>query len=389
MKSILIINAGSSSLKFQLFHFDNLESYINGQISGLGTSDQKIIIKDNNKEVIHQEKYQATTSRDEILVSLVETLQKLFPSLKLEVAGHRVVHGGIHYINPTIINQTVIDTLKSITYLTPIHLPHNIKPMEVLQSKFPNLKQVACFDTAFHATNNKLTQYYAIPRKYIEQDNIKRYGFHGLSYEYLSLKIKEIDKDLSSKKIIAFHLGAGASLCALENGKSVTTTMGLTPLDGLIMGSRCGSIDGGIILYLLQHKKLTPKELEHVLYFESGILGLSEESSDFYQVETSKNPKAKEAWEIYLYNLLKQTGQMIAALEGVDGFIFTGGVGENTAELRSYLANKLKWLNIEIDESNNKNKEILISTPQSKVKFYVIPTNEEWIIANHSKNLIS
>lgn len=337
--TIIVINAGSSSLKFKLFAKEQLTVIALGQITGIGTEDPKLIIKDANSKTIVETKLLSTTTRDNLLVDLLNTILELFPNIKIIMAGHRVVHGGNKYNAPTLINNEVIGYLKSIISLTPIHLPHNIRPMEVLQSKFPAIKQVACFDTAFHiATNPMYTRLYALPRKVINDGNVLRYGFHGLSYEYIASVLQQSEPELYKGNVIVCHLGAGASLCALKQGKSFTTTMGFTPLEGLVMGSRTGNIDAGILLYLLKEKQYSVQEVEDLLYFKSGILGLSEISSDFYTLSNSHDPKAQEALTVFKYNLVKNIGSLIAVLGGVDAIIFTAGVGENDGQIRKYVA---------------------------------------------------
>ncbi|MFL1780544.1 acetate/propionate kinase [Candidatus Hepatincolaceae symbiont of Richtersius coronifer] len=387
---ILVINAGSSSLKFKIFQEKDLLDINYGQIVGIGTSKVTMTIKTSDtKKVIKEEVLPSSIARDNILAYLLENLLTLVPHLTIKYAAHRVVHGGRKYNAPTIITQEVIDDLKTIENLSPIHLPHNIRPMELLKQQFPTIKQVACFDTAFHSTNPDYTRYYAIPRKLIEEDQIMRYGFHGLSYEYISGRLKEIDPQVAQGKVVVCHLGAGASLCALVNGKSFTTTMGFTPLDGLVMGSRCGAIDVGILLFLMQNKGYTPKDIEQLVYYQSGVLGLSEESSDFYVIQNSQNPKAQEAWQVFLYNLIKHIGSCIAAMGGIDALVFTAGVGENSAHLRTEITKNFSFLGLILNEVANNNKDELISAINSKIKIYVIPTQEEFIIAKHAALLLN
>jgi acetate kinase len=382
---IIILNAGSSSLKFKIFYTEGLQDLTFGQITGIGTAKTKFVIKDSatNKAVL-EEILDSNTSRADLLAYLLDTIKKHFPNVNITTAGHRVVHGGSIYTQPTIINQEVINNLKTLQNLSPIHLPHNIAPMEILLKKYPTLKQVACFDTAFHSTNPDHTRYYAIPKELIEEDKLLRYGFHGLSYEYIASKLKEIEPTLYKGKTIVCHLGAGASVCALNEGKSFTTSMGFTPLDGLVMGSRCGSIDPGILLYLMNNKGYDAKQLEDLLYYKSGILGLSGISSDFYSLEISPDPLAKQALDIFCYNLVKVIGSYIVALGGVDGIVFTAGVGENASDIREYVGNALAFLGVKYDNEANKKKELVFSTPDSKIKMLTIPTNEELMIAQHT-----
>lgn len=389
-EAIIVINAGSSSLKFKLFAKEQLTVIALGQITGIGTECPKLVIKDANEKIMVNTKLATITTRDNLLVDLLNTILELFPNIKIIMAGHRVVHGGNKYNAPTLINNEVIKYLKSIISLTPIHLPHNIRPMEVLQSKFPEIKQVACFDTAFHiATNPMYTRLYALPRKVINNGDVLRYGFHGLSYEYIASHLQTQEPELFQGNVVVCHLGAGASLCALVHGKSFTTTMGFTPLEGLVMGSRSGNIDAGVLLYLLKEKKYSVQDIEDLLYFKSGILGLSEISSDFYTLSNSKEPQAKEALTVFKYNLVKNIGSLIAVMGGIDAIIFTAGVGENDAKVRKYVADSLQFLGVALNEEANKENKTVFSKGESKVKLMVIPTQEELMIAKHSVKLFN
>ncbi|MDR0483902.1 MAG: acetate/propionate family kinase [Alphaproteobacteria bacterium] len=388
-ESMIIINAGSSSIKFKLFEKNNLQEFSYGQITGIGTEKVKMVVKKTaDGSVVKEEILDNKLSRDDVLVHLISTLTTIYADITIISAGHRIVHGADKYIAPTVVNNDVIAYLKSIEHLSPIHLPHNIRPMEVLQSKFPNIKQVACFDTSFHATNPKYTKTYAIPKELSEKDKIVRYGFHGISYQYISEALSEKYPELYKGKVVVCHLGAGASLCALVEGKSFTTTMGFTPLEGLVMGSRTGDIDPGILLHLMNHKGYSVKELTDMLYYKSGVLGLSGISSDFYVLETSSEPAAKEALDVYNYNLIKSIGSMIAVMGGVDALVFTAGVGENSVGARKAVANAFAYLGVELDDAANKSKAEVITKSSSKVKMLVLPTNEELMIAKQVAKLI-
>ncbi|MDR2007622.1 MAG: acetate/propionate family kinase [Alphaproteobacteria bacterium] len=388
-ESMIIINAGSSSIKFKLFDKATVADFSYGQITGIGTEKVKMVVKKSEDgSVVKEEILDNKLSRDDILVHLITTLTTIYSDIKIASAGHRIVHGADKYIEPTVVNAEVITFLKSIEHLSPIHLPHNIRPMEVLQAKFPDIKQVACFDTAFHvASNPHHTRLYAIPRELSEKDKIVRYGFHGISYQYIAQNLKENYPELYKGKVVICHLGAGASLCALKEGKSFTTTMGFTPLEGLVMGSRTGDIDAGILLHLLNNKGYSVKELTDMLYYKSGVLGLSGISSDFYVLETSNEPAAKEALEVYNYNLVKSIGSMIAVMGGVDAMVFTAGVGENSRGARKYVAESFAYLGVELDEALNGKAEV-ITKSSSKVKMLVLPTNEELMIAESVAKLI-
>ncbi len=387
-ETTIVINAGSSSLKFKLFDKKSLKEFSYGQITGIGTEKVKLVVKDSIEESkLKEEILDKTLSRDDILVNLISILMGIYKDIEITSAGHRVVHGGDKFVQPTVVSNEIISYLKSVEHLSPIHLPHNIRPMEVLQAKFPNIKQIACFDTAFHASNPIHTKLYALPRELSYDDKIIRYGFHGISYQYIAENLKENYPDLYKGKVVVCHLGAGASLCALVEGKSYTTTMGFTPLDGLVMGSRTGSIDAGIIIHLMNHKGYSIHDIEDMLYYKSGVLGLSGISSDFYTLETSDNPNAKEALKVYDYNLVKSIGGLVAVMGGLDAIVFTAGVGENSVQSRLEVANAFEFLGIKFDEIANKSKQEVITKPSSKIKMMVIPTNEELMIAREVSKL--
>jgi acetate kinase len=386
---LIIINAGSSSLKFKIFTANNLTELFTGQISGFGTKEVDLIIKDcKTKEIIKKHIF-TETDRDTILSQTLDTIIKLDKSLNIIAFGHRVVHGGSKFKTSTLVNNDVINYLKSINHLAPLHMPHNLKPIEILANNYPHIKQVVCFDTAFHTSAPQHTKMYAIPLNLTESDEIIRYGAHGTSYEYIVNELEKIDPALYSKKTIICHLGSGASICAVNKGKCFTTSMGFSVLEGLIMGTRPGNIDAGILLYLMNQKKYSLADLEKMLYYQSGILGLSENTNDFRILQQATDEKSKFALEVFNYNLVKNIGAMIAVLEGVDGIIFTAGVGENSPKIREYVLNKLSFLGIEIDNANNNKNALVITENNSKIKAMVIPTNEEVMIARHTINLIS
>lgn len=389
IESIMVINAGSSSLKFKLFKKASLEEIASGLISSIGTSSPKIKIKNSNNEILQDETLSGSLSRVEIVKLLLQNINKLFPELTIVAAGHRILHGANKFIKPTIINAEVIAFLKSIIGLSPLHLPHNINPMEILQEQFPDIIQIGCFDTAFHATNPDYTRYYSIPRELIEKDHIMRYGFHGLSYEYITSKLQEIDEKSYRGKVVICHLGSGVSLAAVKEGVGFTTTMGFTPLEGTTMATRAGNIDAGILLYLMNNKNYTAKDLENLLYFKCGILGLSGESSDFQTVVNSSNKNSQEAIKIFVYSIVKEIGAMVAAIDGVDTIIFTAGIGENDHKTRAAIVKSLSYLGLKLNEDANKNNNLVISTEDSQVKLMVIPTQEELMIARHCSELLN
>ncbi|MGV3278974.1 acetate/propionate family kinase [Rickettsiales bacterium LUAb2] len=387
MNTILILNAGSSSLKFKLFNYNNtqLDVLANGQFSKTNTTNPKFNLKINEQNI--SEEFNNKINMDEMINLLNNLLKQHLPNIKIIAIGHRVVHGGEMYIKPTLIDNSVIEGLKSIIYLTPIHLPHNIAPMEVCGKIFTNIPQVACFDTAFHSTIDNAHRTYAIPKELTENEKIKRYGFHGLSYEYLINKLAENDNTLANGKVVIAHLGAGASICALNNKQSVDTTMGLTPLEGLVMATRCGSIDPSIILYLMR-KGLSYQEIENIVYFQSGLLGVSGISADFYTLSKSDELKAKEAFNLFANSVTKHVLALSSTLKGIDAIIFAGGIGENSYELRKNVLDQLNWLGFEVDIAANKQNNMIITSKNSKLQAFVIPTEEELMIAKHTINLL-
>lgn len=387
MCNILVLNAGSSSLKFKLFSYEteSIKTITSGQFTKTNANNPTFSISINNQKI--SKEFNNKLSAKELLGILNEELTSNFKEIRINAIGHRVVHGGDLYIEPTLIDDNVINNLKTIIYLTPIHLPHNIVPMELCGEIFKSVPQVACFDTAFHSTIPTLQRTYAIPRELTEKEKIKRYGFHGLSYEYLISKLEEYNKYLANGKVIIAHLGAGASICALKNKVSVDTTMGLTPLEGLIMGTRSGSIDPSIVLYLMQ-KGFDYKAITDILYFKSGLLGVSELTPDFATISISNNEKAQEAYSLFVNSITKHILSLSSTLQGIEALVFSGGIGENSSKLRYDVLNKLSWLGLSIDEEANKNNSFTITALDSKIPSFVIPTEEELVISKQVYNLV-
>jgi acetate kinase len=378
---ILVINAGSSSIKFSLF-LENLDLLYKGKIEQIQQA-PKFSAEDKNKVTLTNVTL-PDASYEFSLQYLLDWINKECGDIQLSAAGHRVVHGGTLFAAPTAINNGVIEQLRSLTPLAPLHQPHNLKAIEQIASKYPKLPQVACFDTAFHRTQDPLAQIFAIPRA-LTQEGLLRYGFHGLSYEYIAT---QLDEDLRASKVIVAHLGNGSSMCALKNGKSVATTMGFTALDGLMMGTRCGRIDPGVLLYLLQEKKMNSDEVTKLLYSKSGLLGVSDISSDMCVLENSKHPQAAEAIELFCYNAARELSGLCNDLDGCDAIIFTAGIGENSRLIRQKIAQRLEWLGVQIDVEANAQNSSVISTKSSKVLLAVMPTNEEYMIAKHTELLV-
>jgi len=306
----------------------------------------------------------------------------------LAAVGHRVVHGGPQYDRPFVINREVLTRLEEFSALAPLHQPNNLAPIRGLMQRQPELIQVACFDTAFHRGHAPVADHYAIPER-LYNEGVRRYGFHGLSYEYIAGRLHELAPTIANGRVIVAHLGSGASMCALANGRSVESTMGFTALDGLPMGTRPGQIDPGVILYLIAQKGMSAKEVENLLYRESGLKGLSGLSNDMRDLERSEAPSAALAIEYFVYRIALNAGMLAAALGGLDAFVFTAGIGENSPTIRARVAAKLAWLGVNIDAAANKSGGPLISKPEGKVAVYVIGTDEELMIARHTIALLA
>jgi acetate kinase len=301
--------------------------------------------------------------------------------------GHRVVHGGMRYAAPVRVDGKVLATLETLTPLAPLHQPHNLAPILAILEAAPQMPQVACFDTAFHRTQENLAQLFALPRKFTEA-GIRRYGFHGLSYEYVVSRLSEIAPELLDARLIVAHLGNGASLCAVHQGRSVASTMGFTAVDGLMMGTRCGSLDPGVILYLMDACGMDARAIENLVYRQSGLLGVSGISSDMRTLRASSDPAAAEAIALFNYRIVREIGSLAAALDGVDALIFTGGIGENDAETRAAVSEGCRWLGLQLDDTRNKGDESRISTDTSRMSAWVVPTDEELMVARHTAGVL-
>ena len=379
---ILTINGGSSSIKFALFKEGNsLEQLLNGEIENIGTKEATLNFTSAKNQQKNSFDIEAA-DHDKAANHLIEWLEKQEHFDLVKAIGHRIVHGMKH-TEPELITVDLLNELKKISAFDPEHLPEEIKLIEVFKRRYPELKQIACFDTSFHTSMPVVAKLLTIPRRYYEM-GIQRYGFHGISYAYLMHELKRVAGEETAKgKIILAHLGSGASLAAVKDGKSIDTSMGFTPTSGLPMGTRTGDLDPGVAWYLMQHEKLTPKEFNHLINQESGLLGISEKSSDMRElmkIEDTDN-RAKEAIELFCYQTKKWIGSYAAALGGLDILVFSGGIGEHSPEVRSKICDNLEFLGIELDEIKNMNNEPVISTEISKVKVHVIKTNEELMIA--------
>jgi len=389
-ETILVVNAGSSSIKFQLFSIgagDRLQRLLKGQIEGIGVHPH-LVAKGAKGDVLIDKTWPAAEAGDvpAALGKVVEFLRAEIGSLPVAV-GHRVVHGGPDYSAPILIDDAVVDRLQAFAPLAPLHQPNNLGPIRTLLQRQPQLPQVACFDTAFHRGHPEIADRYALPERFY-QEGVRRYGFHGLSYEYIARRLPELAPDIAQGRVVVAHLGSGASMCAIKAGKSVESTMGFTALDGLPMGTRPGQVDAGIVLYLLTEKGMSAREIEHLFYYDCGLKGLSGESNDVRDLLTSSGPRAKLALDYFIYRIALFTGMLAAALSGIDGFVFTAGVGENAPAIREAVAGRLSWLGLELDPEANAEGAERISGQRSRVACYVIPTDEELMIARHTLRVL-
>lgn len=365
-KVLLTLNAGSSSIKFATYTVsDPLQKSHDGSIENIKTA-PIFKIRNHHKQVIFQEHYDAKHDYDYFYELLLTKLSDL--GAPIMAVGHRVVHGGKCYYQPVKISSDVINYLKHLIPFAPLHQPYNVTAIETILKKHPEIEQVACFDTAFHHSHPPVAVCFGIPRA-LSEEGVRRYGFHGLSYEYILSKVKSTFPEKFRQRIIVAHLGNGASLCAIKDGSSIASTMGFSTLDGLLMGTRCGSIDPGVLLYLMQSKKMDTNAIEKLLYQQSGLLGVSGISNNMQVLLENHSHEAMEAIELFIYRIKREIGSLAAALEGLDLLIFTGGIGENAAIIREAVSDSLDWL--------------------GHPTVMVIPTDEEWVIANHTVNVLS
>jgi acetate kinase len=390
MDTILVVNAGSSSVKFQIFAIEGegtLKRQIKGQMDGIG-SRPRLRASGANGDPLADRAYPIESVSD-IPAALGIAGTWLRDELRISpmAVGHRVVHGGPDYDRPVLIDHGVVSRLERFVALAPLHQPHNLAPIRSLLANFPTLPQVACFDTAFHRSHGALADHYAIPYQ-LHAEGVRRYGFHGLSYEYIAKTLSQIAPDVAKGRVIVAHLGSGASMCALKGGRSAESTMGFTALDGLPMGTRPGQIDPGVVLYLMTEKGMSASNVQTFLYRDCGLKGLSGVSNDMRELEASEDPYAVLAIEHFVYRIGLNAGMLAAALQGLDAFVFTAGIGENSASVRARIAEQLAWLGIALDPAENSRHARLISRSDSRIPVYVVPTDEELMIAQHTLSLL-
>ena len=390
MDTILVVNAGSSSVKFQVFSVEEegkLRRLIKGQMDGIG-SRPRLRASGADSDPLADRAYPIEAVPD-VPAAMGIAGGWLRDELRISpmAVGHRVVHGGPDYDRPVLIDHGVVARLERFVALAPLHQPHNLAPIRSLLANLPTLPQVACFDTAFHRTHDAVADYYAIPYQ-LHAEGVRRYGFHGLSYEYVAKTLPQVAPEIAKGRVIVAHLGSGASMCALKGGRSIESTMGFTALDGLPMGTRPGQIDPGVVLYLLSEKGMSASNAQNFLYRDCGLKGLSGISNDMRELEASEDPKAKLAVDYFVYRVGLNAGMLAAALQGLDAFVFTAGIGENSVRIRARIADQLEWLGVILDEAENSNHARLISRSGSRIPVYVIPTDEELMIAQHTLSLL-
>jgi acetate kinase len=392
MDAILVVNAGSSSVKFQIFAVADSgdpKRLLKGQMDGIGTRPRLRAEAAEGKASLADRFYAAGEIPD-VPAAMAEVgrwLRETQP-FDLIAVGHRVVHGGPIYDRAVAIDAEVLGRLEQYVSLAPLHQPNNLAPIRSLLISRPKLVQVACFDTAFHRGHSGVADHYAIPERFYVE-GVRRYGFHGLSYEYIADRLPIIAPQVASGRVVVAHLGSGASMCAIAGGRSIESTMGFTALDGLPMGTRPGQIDPGVLLYLMSERGMDARAIQHLLYHDSGLKGLSGVSNDMRELQTSDAPGAALAIDYFVYRIGLNAGMLGAALEGIDAFVFTAGIGENSPLIRARVAEKLAWLGAILDPAANHAGATLISRADSRVKLYIVPTDEELMIARHTLALLT
>ncbi|MCK9282807.1 MAG: acetate/propionate family kinase [Rhodocyclaceae bacterium] len=393
MNAILTLNSGSSSIKFALFAATgtiNSCAELYGQIDGIGARPH-IKAMDKNGQRIDDVDIPLSGDSDkqhhEALEFLVNWLHAHEAGWQVIGVGHRIVHGGQDYSRPMVLDDASLAQLRLLIPLAPLHQPHNLEGVDAMRAHLPHIPQIACFDTAFHRTQPEVAQRFALPR-WLSEKGLRRYGFHGLSYEYIASTLPRHLGPKAAGRIVVAHLGNGASACAMHNGKSMATSMGFSPIEGLVMGTRTGSIDPGVLIYLMEFEGLGWKGLVNLLCKESGLLGVSGISQDMRTLLKSQEPTAKEAVELFCYRLVREIGALAATLGGLDAVVFTGGIGEHAAPVRAAVCQALAWMGLELDAAANGTNATRISTADSRIDALVIPTNEEWMVAMHTADLL-
>lgn len=387
--ALLTLNAGSSSLKFALYDLDDDGPRLSakGQVEGIGRTPHMTARSAKGAVLLeHRWPDSAEMPHEAFFEPLFTWADAHLGSRPLMAVGHRIVHGGSSFHTATVLDDDVLAQLDALSPLAPLHQPHNLAAVRAAKAARPDVMQVGCFDTAFHHGHDDIVTRFALPGSWHDQ-GIRRYGFHGLSYEFVAGRLAELDPTLAAGRVLIAHLGNGASLCALRDGRSVDTTMGLTALDGLMMGTRCGALDPGVVLYLEQQVGLSAQAVQTLLYEQSGLLGVSALSGDMRVLLASDDPKARLAVELFTFRIAREAGALVSSMGGIDGLVFTAGIGEHAAAVRADVAARLFWLGVEVDPAANAGGAGLISTLASKLKVWVIPTDEEAMIAHHTADV--
>ncbi len=388
---IAVINAGSSSIKFSIHTGAALAPAFKGKIENLYQGTTRFIARDADGQTVGEQAWPDALDHAAAMAFLIDFAGTHMAGYRLRAVGHRIVHGGVDYSGPQRLDAAVLDRLDRLVPLAPLHLPHNLAPVRSLMALVPDLPQVGCFDTAFHTAQPALAQAFALPPQ-ITDLGIRRYGFHGLSYEYIADTLPAHAPHLAGAKVVAAHLGNGASMCAMQGGRSMASTMGFTAVDGLPMGTRCGALDPGVVIYLIDELGMSVAAVQRLLYQESGLLGVSGVSSDMRTLEASDAPRAQLAIDLLVYRIGRELGSLAASLQGLDALVFSGGIGENSAALRAAVCRDAAWLGVTLDEDANAANPAgvtRISAPESRVDVWLVPANEELMIARHTRDLIA
>ena len=384
MTTVLTLNAGSSSLKFAVYTSDSDQPLVTGLVDRIGTK-ATLKLKDQRGFDLPT-KTDGLSTHQEALTSVLSAIEPELDGKTIDIVGHRVVHGGLWYDAPVMVTDEVLERLTTLEPFAPLHQPHNLSGIKAAKAAFPNAPQIACFDTAFHRHHPYVNDTFAIPRAYYDK-GVRRYGFHGLSYDYISGELHRIAPTIAQGRVVVAHLGNGASMCAIQDGKSVASTMGFSALDGLPMGTRCGQLDAGVVLYLMDQEGLSATDISDMLYKKSGLLGLSDLSNDMRTLEASDSLEARQAIDYFVFRIQRELGGMAAAMGGIDALVFCGGIGENSAFIRNRVCERTAWMGIEIDHNKNDAHARVISTEMSRTTVMVIPTNEELVIARAAREL--
>lgn len=387
---VAVINAGSSSIKFSVHRLPDLALAFKGRIENLYRGATRFIAQDADGATVGERSWPDALDHHAGMAFLIDFAERELAGYRVRAVGHRIVHGGVDYSGPQRLIEPVLERLERLVPLAPLHLPHNLAPVRALMALAPGLPQVGCFDTAFHTAQPALAQAFALPPA-ITDLGIRRYGFHGLSYEYIAATLPQHEPALAGARVVAAHLGNGASMCAMRGGRSVASTMGFTAVDGLPMGTRCGALDPGVVIYLIEELGMKVSAVQRLMYQESGLLGVSGLSSDMRTLEASSDPRAQLAIDLLVYRIGRELGSLAASLGGLDALVFSGGIGENSARLRAAVCRDAAWLGAELDPGLNAAPPpgvARISAPASRMSIWLVPANEELMIARHTRDLL-